>query len=63
MKGLVIYYLLGVLVNFIEALLELYESKELRKLKNPIIIMLLLSSWVLFHRAVLLTVDEPSRRN
>ena len=60
MKGLILYYLLGVLVNFIEALLELYESKELRKLKNPIIIMLLLSSWVLFHRAVLLTVG---RRN
>ena len=63
MKGLVIYYLLGVLVNFIETLLEFYESKKLRKLKNPIIIMLLLSSWVLFHHAVLLTVDEPSRRN
>ena len=60
MKGLIIYYLLGVLVNFIEALLELYESKELRKLKNPIVIILLLSSWVLFHRAVLLTVG---RRN
>ena len=60
MKGLILYYLLGVLVNFIEALLELYESKELRKLKNPIVIILLLSSWVLFHRAVLLTVG---RRN